>query len=314
MPILDLGYREWQGKKMATAFRWLAMIETGFKLCWRQFWPRRLLTYGWMPAFLILLGIFLHEQSMSDGEARTIIYRFIARQVPDSPVLDQLEMSPKAARPGVWAYLLLTYFRLPQSMLMIVLFGMVAPRLISYDLRSRSYLIYFSRPISVWQYILGKAGVLWLMIVMLVTIPGLAVYTVGLFLTEDTTAITQTWHLPLRMLLATTLLAIPTSAVALALSSWTSESRFASFSWYAIWIFGWVSYGVLTSRALQLQDEHVSMLKLVSPYHTLGILQAYAFGVPQPEDPIKLAAVIVTLVTLTAFAITYRQITKQLVA
>ncbi len=63
-------------------------------------------------------------------------------------------------------------------------------------------------------------------------------YLLGLLLSPDWAAFTSTWDLPLRILGASIVLVVPTTALALAFSSMTQESRYASFGWIATWVFG----------------------------------------------------------------------------
>ena len=173
-------------------------------------------------------------------------------------------------------------FPVPQALWIVVVIGLVAPRLISYDLRSRGYLLYLSRPLSPKSYVFGKACVLFFLLAMITTFPALAVYSFGLLLTNDPGAFLQTWDIPFRILLATAVLVLPTSAVALAFSSLTQESRFAAFAWFAVWIVGWVTYLVLTGSAMFNADDALKLQQrwlLISPYHVLGHLQEEIFGV-----------------------------------
>ena len=103
---------------------------------------------------------------------------------------------------------------------------------------------------------------------------------------------------------------IPVSAIALACSALTSETRYAVFSWFSFWVIGWVSYGVLVIgenvRRIReegrprrprggrfdedgLSEEQIERMleysdwELVSPFHVLGRVQQYVFGL-YPED------------------------------
>jgi hypothetical protein len=77
-------------------------------------------------------------------------------------------------------------------------------------------------------------------------LPAFALYLLAVLLSPELSLIGQTWDLPLRILAATVVLLIPTTAVALCFSSMTSESRYAGFAWFSIWILGWASYAILS--------------------------------------------------------------------
>ena len=127
--------------------------------------------------------------------------------------------------------------------------------LISYDLRSKAYLMYFCRPLSPIQYIIGKSGVIWFFLSMITALPACALYLVAIMMSPDLSVIGDTWDIPLRIAAATVVLVVPTSALALCYSSFTSESRYASFSWFATWVMGGVAYGQLTYAGVQMRPR-----------------------------------------------------------
>ncbi len=289
MPILDLGYRSWEGGRTVRWMRWLAIARASATVALRDSWVRRVLTFGWMPAIITLAGLFIFEQSLKNQGPREFVAR-MAQNLWQNPKLASLvRADPELVRQEVWAMMLSTFFRYPQSVVMVIMFGLVAPRLISFDLKSRAYLLYFSRPMNPLEYLLGKASVLWCLIALLTMVPALLLYACGLMISSDTASISLTWSLPLRIVAATMILAVPTSAIALLFSSLTTESRYAAFSWYAMWILGWIIYGILSSELLAgppdemgaetVQHRIVTSLRWLSPYHTLGYLQVWAFGV-----------------------------------
>ncbi len=78
--------------------------------------------------------------------------------------------------------------------------GLVAPRLISFDLRSRGYLLYLSRPLTPGEYVMGKAGVLCVSAFLHRHTASLAIYVAGLCLSTDPGAIWMTWDIPFRII------------------------------------------------------------------------------------------------------------------
>jgi hypothetical protein len=173
--------------------------------------------------------------------------------------------------------------RYPQAFLMVLVVGIVAPPLISQDLRTRAYLIYFSRPITRLEYILGKTGVVSFFVLSISAGPALTLYVSGLLLSPSLTTILLTWDLPLRILLGSFCLVLPTTLVALSISSLTLESRYAGFAWFAVWIIGHVTYSALTALpAFESRGSgHIyqpGWRLLTSPYLVLGNVQSSIFG------------------------------------
>ena len=101
-------------------------------------------------------------------------------------------------RPTLWAWILFTFFIIPQAFSVVVVIGMVAPKLISRDMKNRAFLLYYSRPIKPWQYLLGKCGIVWIFLAGLTTIPALILYCMGVALSPSMSVVLVTWDLPLR--------------------------------------------------------------------------------------------------------------------
>ena len=197
----------------------------------------------------------------------------LLRQLPHSEAAAEAWLNnPAGSRHAVWSLLLMTFFRYPQGTLMVLLVGMIAPSLVSLDFRSRAFLLYFSRPITPFEYIVGKAMVVWCYLAAITTLPALTLYVLGVLLSPEIGVVLETWDLPFRILGASLVLMVPTTALALFFSSMTSESRYAGFAWFAVWGLGWAAYANLEAVSAGKQWSMISL------YHMLGRVQAWVFG------------------------------------
>lgn len=316
MPLHDVGYRAWSGRKSWHWTRWWVVAAVGIQLAFRTSWLSRMLAFSWIPAIVIGVGFFAYEQSIVNPTLRVWIANLVMLASADGDLARAVMRSPEDVRHEVWSSLVLAFFRYPQAIMMLITIGIVAPKLISYDLRNRGYLLYFSRPLRIWEYMLGKSLILWFFLALITTIPAVCLYVMGVLLSPHLNVLELTWDIPLRILVASVTLMLPTSAVALACSAMTIESRYAAFSWFALWIVGWVSYSILSfgerigdasvqisgpgQRMMQIV-EFQSRWELLSPYHLLGRVQQWVFGM-YPEDraiwPYLLMLSMVTLVSL----------------
>ncbi|MCS7306121.1 MAG: ABC transporter ATP-binding protein [Thermoguttaceae bacterium] len=86
-------------------------------------------------------------------------------------LLQQAQARLEAILPGVpktldrhtiWCWLMGTFFRYPQGVVMMLLVGLLAPPLIARDISSKAFLVYFSRPIRWSDYLGGKLQILWI--------------------------------------------------------------------------------------------------------------------------------------------------------
>jgi len=228
-------------------------------------------------------------------------------------------------RPTLWAQILFTFFIIPQAFSVVIVIGMVAPKLISRDMKNRAFLLYYSRPIKPWQYLLGKCGIVWVFLAGLTTMPALILYCMGVALSPSMSVVLVTWDLPLRIILASVVLCVPTTLFALTLSSLTRESIFASFGWFAVWIMGSIAYGIMTvvegvvrmsNNADPDQPNFVGFVESglegnwswLSPLPTLENLQSWVFGMDQETGSIGLAFALVSLVCVICLIILRRRI------
>lgn len=314
MTVHDLGYRGWSGTRAPEWKRPLVVAQTGVQRAWQSRWLRRMLFFAWLPAFWFGVGFLIWEQSLQMPEWREGLEPFLngmPRANTFTGILREADGDPLAARHGVWAWLLLSFFRYPQSVLMILLVGLVAPTLISQDIRSRAFLLYFSRPLTRSEYILGKFLTVWAYLALISTLPALSLYLVGVLLSPELEVVWATWDLPFRILLASAALMIPTAALALCLSSMTQESRYAGFAWFAIWILGWFTVGVATSVTATNQNQPGRQFggswSHLSLYHTLGEVQSWIFGIARFSD-VWISAAILVVLTVVTLTLLYRNV------
>jgi ABC-2 type transport system permease protein len=320
--VHNLGYRRWSGRLAPGWARWTVITNVGIRRAWQNKWLKRLLLASWLPVIWFASGFFIWEQAAVQTDWRQMVVS-LQHGLPPDPVLDRIKeavLSGKleTVRHTVWAWLLKTFIRYPQLIVMVLVVGLIAPPLISQDIRSRAFLIYFSRPLTRTEYVLGKMAILWAYLAMISTIPGMTLYVVGVLSSPHLNVVNATWDLPLRIVGASVILMLPTSALALCFSSLTQESRNAGFAWFAVWILGWFTYAAASSgETFQAQQDfhrhqhivipHESGWTHLSLYHTLGRVQNWVFGFTQLKDAV-LSMVILAILTLISLVVLYRRI------
>jgi len=297
MPIHEVGYRCWNGELGSPFSRWTVIAGAGVRMMWRSHWLRRMLLLAWLPAASMGLAFFLYEQALKRPET-TMALKMLLKWLPHSEsALRAWQSTPTQSRHAVWSLFMMTFFRYPQGTLMVLVVGLIAPPLIARDFRSRAFLLYFSRPLTPVEYILGKSMVLWCYLAAITTLPALVLYVLGVLLSPDISVVSYTWDLPLRILAASFVLITPTTALALCFSSMTTESRYAGFAWFTMWIMGWVAYAYLQKVGASHQWSMISL------YHMLGRVQAWIFGLAPNVNDVSAAATLLAVVTLGAYTI-----------
>ncbi|MCO8122229.1 ABC transporter permease subunit [Stieleria sp. TO1_6] len=328
MPVHDLGYRTWRGERAAHFLRPLVVARAGIALVFKRRWLRIMLVLAWLPVLFPAFGIFAFEYSSTEPELQDMIVGLVSRPLQQPELGALIRNDPEAARHQVWSTLILMFFRYPQLFAMVALIGLIAPLLVSYDLRTKAYLMYFSRPLSPTQYIIGKSAVIWCLLGMVVTLPALLLYGMGVLLSPDLSVVQQTWDIPLRIFAASFVLLIPTTTLAILFSSLTAESRYATFCWFATWALGFVAYQILTFSPAAMSGDRprrrrgpvdweamgvdLDRWRLLSPYHTLGKVQAWIFGLDTTSASVIPCVVLLVAITVVGFWIVRRRILARL--
>jgi ABC-2 type transport system permease protein len=388
MPLHDVGYRSWSGPRLGPGAAIGVIATTGIRLAWTSRWLRRLVFFAWSPALVFATSFFAFEQAIDEGRLSTI--REAARAgrnldgvgmlgtvLADSLGGDRFaeharraKAERRAARPNispaeevkadiadtrrvVWSRLLVAFMRVPQAVLLAVIIGLVAPQLVSRDMRAKAWLVYFTRPVGRLEYILGKAAILALLVAAITILPALALWFMGVLVSPSVWVAVDTWDLPLKAIAASVALAVPTVLLSLAFSSLTAESKIASFAWFATWAACWIAHSSLTTADMVAaarqadvaeasgtgvregswkedpfadldedespqprrgprpergrfrwlakaagMDTTLDRWAWLSPYHALGVVQAWIFGIET-----RSAAVVPCLISLTVVSI-----------
>ncbi|MBX3442477.1 MAG: ABC transporter permease subunit [Planctomyces sp.] len=316
MPLHDLGYRRWDGELNPQWTRWWVIAQTGIRLSWRSRWLRRMLTLAWLPAILFGIAVFTLENAIGRSADIDMGLRVLSNHFPITDELrEEVRRDPSQARSTLWALILLSFFRIPQGFLIVMLTALIAPPLIAQDIRSRAYLLYFSRPITRLEYVFGKLATVAAYLSMITLVPGVVLYLLGVGLSPSLSVVADTWDLPLRVVAASVVVIIPTATFALCLSSLLAESRYATFCWFVPWVLGWFAFMAMTAMTeqaayMQGQSEVVRSGKwsLLSPYHALGDVETWVFGLESNFGRVAPQALMLSLVTLISMGVLLRRV------
>ena len=334
----------WDGQRESPLTRWMVITEAGIRLSWRIMWLRRVVFLAFSPVLAFGAFFYVFESGFEDSNWIPLLNSAFFQQL--FPQLGRLAAQVNetsdisGVRHGVWTIMLYRYFTIPQAMGMVTIVAVIAPKLISQDLRTRAILLYFSRPIATWEYIVGKMAIVWFYLLCVTALPALAVYVLGVSMAPDLSVLKDTWDLPFRSIVGALILIIPATSVAVCFSSMTQESRFAGFAWLAFWVVGTASYNMLllTSQAglaaqvnqspvgfdqqfAQVEFEQAQIAYEVtadrwatlSPFHCIGRVQRLVFFGPETatfHDWVRV--VLVMFVTLASLLMTVRRVRKPL--
>jgi ABC-type transport system involved in multi-copper enzyme maturation permease subunit len=296
-------------------------------------WLRRVVFLAFSPVVFFGFIVYIVETGFADESwIRILSNNEVVSGLPEMERLSEMMAADSShteadVRHALWAILLYNFFAIPQAVGMITIVAVIAPKLISRDLRTRAILLYFSRPIATWEYIVGKMAIVWFYLLCITALPSLLVYILGVSMAPDMSVFFDTWDLPFRCIFAALLLIVPTTMVAVCFSSMTHESRYALFAWLAIWVVGIVSYNLLIlgagaqlalndasqEQAQQIYNEVTNRWAIVSPFHCIGRIQRWVFfGFHDVTVHDFIRVVTVLSVTFGSLLLTIRQVRKPL--
>lgn len=227
MPIFDQGYQHWNGKLSSQLWRWLAITRHGIQMQLRSKLTRYVTIACFGPA--LALAAFMILWSLFE-QGNEYIKPLIAIVLPKE-LLDV----PHEYRLAVWTLAFHFFFYL-NSFLLMLLVLLVGPNLISRDIRFNALPLYLSRPLSRWEYFLGKLGVIAAFVLAVTAIPACFAWLLGVLFSLKLTIVLEVLPLLGGSLLVSLMMAVVYGLWMLALSSLSRNSRYVSMMWFAWWL------------------------------------------------------------------------------
>ena len=243
MPIHTQDYRHWHGTlKPRNATRWWIITKAELKLLAQRKFVRLIV------AIPPLIYVFVHA-----------ILIYLSNQVPGATL-------PFNIDPGFFQNFLFRLLPIPSAFLiaLIAIFG--GSGLIANDLKNNALSLYLSKPISWIDYLIGKFAVIGILLACLTLIPGLLLFLEHLLLT-DTSFFKAHYWLPLSIIAYSVILIISASLLMLLFSSLTSNPRYATIGFCAVWFGTPVIYEVLKEIT---RTSSVALVSLWANYDRLG--------------------------------------------
>lgn len=255
MPVYDYSYKTWEGERRGPLFRWLAIP----KFTYMEMMKLRLFV-----SLLTVVAVMFVVRLV-------YIYLFINESLMDLIPKEALAILPKID--AVWFKKSIDY-QFPFCFAMAFILG---AGLISRDLKNNAVVLYASKPISRWEYFLGKFSVLFFIFMAL-----LGIVPLFLFAIQTLVAPVQSqWHLYFWLryakigpaLLVYGFVASTTlSLLMMACSSLTENGRYAGIA-FAVFIIGTMIVGPILADYLRSGYPLA-----ISPFYSGIALGDYLFG------------------------------------
>lgn len=229
MPIFDQGYQHWQGNLAGHAWRWLAITRHGLRVALSGWVIRLVLIVAAIPAvvlvFLIAMWGLLEQQSALISTILPMLSGLLGPEIL---------AGPRGYRVEIWT-IVFSYFLAVEQWFAMVLILFAGPNLISQDLRYNALPLYFSRPLRRVDYVVGKLGVIVSLLSLVIVLPVVAAYLLGLIFSLDISVLRDTYHLLFASVAYGLVISVSAGLLILALSSLSRNSRYVAMFWIGMW-------------------------------------------------------------------------------
>jgi ABC-2 type transport system permease protein len=217
MAVYRRGYRQYDGPR--TSERWRFWILSRYALG-RVFQSRLLIIFYvlcFVPSLVVLSAVYLSHH------VDLLMSVFPRERFPETDLFPLTEN----------VFLVLMTF---QATLSVFVTALVGPGLVSPDLTNNALPLYFSRPFSRLEYVLGKFSVLFVLLSLITAAPMLLIYVMKAAL-AGTAWVSENIHLAFAILLGSMVWVTLISLVAMASSAWLRWRPAAAGMLFALFFF-----------------------------------------------------------------------------
>ena len=245
MPIHDQSYRHWEGTLKPHTFRWWVITREGLRIILRR------------KIFLIFI--------MAPPIIQFLVYGAIVYGVNVYGSLFNLDI---VNAKFFFDFLMRQTFYIA----IMCIFG--GSGLMANDLKNNALQLYFSKPLTRLDYLVGKFAIIMILMAFLTTIPGVLLFLENAVISEGSTFIKESYWVLGSIVLHSFIITIPTGLLILALSSVTKNSRYTAISFIVILV-GTPIFSEILKNALKLKPA-----VFISYWSNIDILGKKLFGLP----------------------------------
>jgi hypothetical protein len=257
MPLHDTSYQHWDGVHRGLWHRRWVIARNGLMASLQNKWLRHLVVICWFGGLLMTAALFFVGQLLV---ADSIVVQWVGNLNPQLQAFARMLTTWLEQHPEISVRttqdLLFYYFAIFLMPMSIFALGMALPLFITRDLASNAIIIYSSKAVSRLDYLIGKFGSAFGLLVLTWLGPLCAAWLLGNLLAPDWRFF---WHarVPLWHVLVFGLGgACALSLLALGVSAVSSKEKSTPAFWYIWWVLG----GVIAPIAMRTQPwlRHLS--------------------------------------------------------
>jgi ABC-type transport system involved in multi-copper enzyme maturation permease subunit len=280
--VRERGYEHWAGRLAGRRFPWWPIARTGVRLAFRKKGFKFAFAAAYIPSFVALGLIYASEQM---EKFKTVI---------------RGEKVPLRIDPAFFSQYL-TIGGLLFMLVLVLAFG--AAGLVAEDLKHSALQLYFARPLSRKDYVLGKLAVVAFFVLMLTALPGLVLVAAKLIFAGSFAFLAQYPWLPLSILAYGALLTLFFGGYVMLLSASSRNTRYVIVLLFGAFYFS----GVLAEIVKGIfRTPYAILFSLPADIHQVG---AALFGtkLPHPVPPV-LSFLVLAAICLLAGIVLARKV------
>ncbi len=261
MPIYDLGYRHWSGEWTSHPYRWWVITRQGISLLIHN---RRFVILMILSAIPFVVRSVMIYLTSAAGRSLPLI------QVNGRFFED---------------------FLTQQTFFTFIIAIYAGAGLVANDLKANALQIYLAKPITRGDYVIGKLGVLVFFLSLPTLVPAVLLYLLAILFQVNLGYFRENLWVSASVIGYGFAIVFTNGLVMLALSSLSKSSRFAGISFAAVFFFGQIIYGILSTLLRTTAVAWVSLGNNLSQVGDLLFMHPGRYQCPTWISALILAAV-----------------------
>ena len=269
---LDLS--RWREAPRGVGYRRGVIVAAGIRQLVATRFFKILIYLAWFAGILIAVAGFAFSQSLAEGGW---LDTFAQKMGPRAEALFKSLSGLIALYPDIvisgfftlvfWIHSFIAFY------LSTIALSVLVPQLITRDRASNAMIVYLSRPITSFDYLLGKLGTITGVLLMMWTGPLLLGWLLSMVLSSDREFIQYSFTPLLRALSFNGIALLALAPLALGVSALSNSARAATAIWMALWLLVGMLLSVAVQSAMYGLPHVVSVLfSLIGEAVTLGLL------------------------------------------
>jgi len=241
LPIFKESYHSWEGYLKDRPRTWLVIAKTGIKLAWTKGIVIILLLSS-IPFIVGVVKLYLFSKAQDTG------------------------IMPEVVKGIVHDVSFFSDFLKQQMFYMILISIFTGAGLIAKDKNHKSFGFYFSKPVSFWDYIIGKFLVVGSYAFLVTGLPALILFIIRVLLSKDSTFISNYYYIIFSILGASILSILIMSCIVLAFSAVSKSVRSSAIYFFTFLILPDILQKIFSSASFVGLFSVTSLIKQANAY------------------------------------------------